>query len=946
MPGNVVENSPNVLYFKKSLCFNINMQKIFNSIIDIRKGEIAITVLMLAYYYLILVTYYLLKPARDSLFLVKVSPEQLPLVFIITALITAPVVLIYSKASNKLHLNKLILYTIGIIILNLIILRWLVQINHPSVYYIFYAWVSIYGALTTSQFWLVANTIYDASQAKRIFSLLGIAGILGAFTGGEVTSIFVQTFSVSTENLLLFCIGFLIILGLLVSMIWSMKSKGGFGHSEASRHGKKSSVTMKKSFAALLHSRHLMLMVGIVAITMMTASFVDYQFKTISFEFFPDESELTSFLGRFYGRLSLVSLLLQLVFAYRVIRFLGVGGVIMFLPITLLVGSVTMFIIPGLIAVVFLRGADGSLKYSLDKTGRELLMLPLSLEVKKRTKIFLDMFVDRWFRGIAGGLLLFCTLVLQLSIRQLSFVVIVFLIIWLTLVVLMRKEYLNSFRKAIEGRSIDLSGLKTGISDASTIGTLINSLASPTNRQVLYALEMLKSVKITKLQWPSNLLLSHKSTEVRVKALELLQIHDNGSDISDVQNMITDPDITIRQEAIYYLCNRSEANRSETLKEFLLDTNIYIRNAAIAAVARHGDSKDANLVDTLLLQSVLNDLSEAAVEGKVQLARLLGTIKKPEFYPFLEKLLDDSSSSVVSQAIFSLGVIKDLSYIPWLIDKLNDKEFRPDARNALGNYGSEILKVLHDYLIRKNQTITVRINILRILSEIPNQESVDILVEHLKTVEPELKFQNIKALNRLREKSSNLIFKKMDLNARLIEETKKQYEISNILYSGRNYKKDLGIILLQRALSERLNEKLEQIFRLLGLIYPSKDIYNAYQGIVSGQRELQANAIEFLDTLLKAELKKYILPIVDKRPSESIISIGKELFNIKPVGFSESLAGLIQGEDRWLRACAIYATREIDSEPLEKLIKIAADDSDELINKTASYVLSLRNRRV
>ena len=68
------------------------MKRIFGSIFEVRKGEIGITLLMFANYYLILVTYYLLKPARDSLFLVKVSPELLPLVFVITALVTAPVV--------------------------------------------------------------------------------------------------------------------------------------------------------------------------------------------------------------------------------------------------------------------------------------------------------------------------------------------------------------------------------------------------------------------------------------------------------------------------------------------------------------------------------------------------------------------------------------------------------------------------------------------------------------------------------------------------------------------------------------------------------------------------------------------------------------------------------------------------------------------------------------
>ena len=51
------------------------MKRILKSTFDIRPGEWAITLLILANYYIIIVTYYFLKPARDSLFLVKVSSE-------------------------------------------------------------------------------------------------------------------------------------------------------------------------------------------------------------------------------------------------------------------------------------------------------------------------------------------------------------------------------------------------------------------------------------------------------------------------------------------------------------------------------------------------------------------------------------------------------------------------------------------------------------------------------------------------------------------------------------------------------------------------------------------------------------------------------------------------------------------------------------------------------
>ncbi len=105
------------------------MKRLLGSIFDVRKGEVAITALMFATYYLILVTYYFLKPARDSLFLVKVSPEMLPLVFILTALVTAPVITLYSRASRSLKLNQLIYISYAVLIVCLLALRYLVQIN-------------------------------------------------------------------------------------------------------------------------------------------------------------------------------------------------------------------------------------------------------------------------------------------------------------------------------------------------------------------------------------------------------------------------------------------------------------------------------------------------------------------------------------------------------------------------------------------------------------------------------------------------------------------------------------------------------------------------------------------------------------------------------------------------------------------------------------------------
>lgn len=246
----------------------------------------------------------------------------------------------------------------------------------------------------------------------------------------------------------------------------------------------------------------------------------------------------------------------------------------MFLPIAIFAGSAAMFIFPGLIAAVLLRGSDGTLKYSIDKTGRELLFLPIPLAIKKKVKIFIDLFIDRWFRGLAGGLLLLCTLVLKMDVKQLSLVVAGLLVVWLVFVLLMRKEYVNSFRKAIEKREIDLSGITMHINDQATVNSLIISLGSRSERQVVYALEMLKSVKDVELVWPVLPLLKNESVEVRRKALEVLHIHGDESQADEVKHLLKDESIAVRAEAIHFICSHSSRGVTEEIGDYLRNADL------------------------------------------------------------------------------------------------------------------------------------------------------------------------------------------------------------------------------------------------------------------------------------------------------------------------------------------------------------------------------------
>ncbi|MDH4032273.1 MAG: MFS transporter, partial [candidate division Zixibacteria bacterium] len=760
-------------------------------------------------------------------------------------------------------------------------------------------------------------------------------GILGAFTGGEVTAFCIERLGVSTENLLFFCMGFLFISAVLSSAAWK-KSSGQLSLSKKPRsRGKPRAEKMGHSVKAIFGSKHLKLTVGIIALTMMVATFVDYQFKSEAVNAFPTKPELTSFLGQFYGRLSLVSLGLQLLFAYRFIRWLGVGGIIMFLPMGLVLGSAGMFMFPGLLAAVLLRGADGSLKYSLDKTGRELLFLPIPSQLKARTKIFIDVFVDRWFRGLAGGLLLMFTAVWSLSVREISLVVLGLLAVWLVLVLMMRKEYVNSFRTALEKRHIDADDIRMNINDTATVNALIAGLGSTNDRQVVYSLRMVKSVTDVELVWPVLPLLRHRSAEVRRTALEALQIHGGTQQVEEVKRLLTDSDISVRCEAIHFLSQQESPDGIDTIRQYLGSTEIGIQHGALACMATYGTSETERLLTDRVISGIMQETSPGAVEGRAQLARALGTMQSTKTAEVLEQLLDDPSTTVIKHAIAGVGRRQIRSRVPWLLEHLADRELRSDSRAALAAFGRSILGTLHDYLMDTGIPLNIRRNIPRVMRQIPIQQTVEILTTVLGKVEPTINGAVIKALNSLRTRHSDLAFNSDELGESLVGQTKSYYQVARVLHLHQQSLDSPAGNLLQRALQEKQQQNLERIFRLLGLVYPPRDIYYAYLGIVSGRKMLHANAIEFLDNLLRTDIKRYILPILDDVSPGLILQKGSELFEVGYADREDALTYLMEGPDSWLRACAVFTIRPDDSHRLQELVEKSLDDPDPVVRETA-----------
>jgi len=144
--------------------------------------------------------------------------------------------------------------------------------------------------------------------------------------------------------------------------------------------------------------------------------------------------------------------------------------------------------------------------------------------------------------------------------------------------------------------------------------------------------------------------------------------------------------------------------------------------------------------------------------------------------------------------------------------------------------------------------------------------------------------------------------------------------------------------VLTRALRERMDYEFERIFRLLALLYPPRDIYNAYVGVKSGRAQLRANALEVLEHLLKPEHFRMLSYALDPEITASDrLSFARRFCRVGVNSKAEALRILLHCDDRWLCACSLHAIGELGLAELCEDVRQLVTAGDPLLEETWTW---------
>ncbi|MCA9550265.1 MAG: HEAT repeat domain-containing protein [Myxococcales bacterium] len=886
------------------------------------RGELLRTLPIALAYSLILASLYLLKPARNALFLNNLGIGQLPYVLILVALVGGGAAALYGRYARSVRVDRLVRRTFILLAALLLVFRWLLETRWGWVYYAFYIWVTLHGLLTTSLVWLLANAVFTPREARRVFGFIGTGGIAGAIVGGTFTSAAAST--LGTENLLYVCAAILLVCIPLLRRTPLMETPA------RRRKGDEGDGGMQDILRSPL-LRTLAITTGLIAVVSVV---VDIQFNELVDRVYPDQDTKTAFFGRFFAVLSTLGFLFQLAITPVLLRRLGAGFAVLILPVLTGLGSLAILAVPGLAAGIMAKGADGTFRHSLHKSANEVLFLPVPAGLKSQAKLFLDTTVDTAASGLGALLVLLLTGPLAMSHDKLSFISVGLVVVVVLVGASMRRAYVDAFRDALAGQKLDLEELRISMAEAGALKALLPALESENPRQLVYVLDLLTQVRGKEVAAQIMPLLAHPSPEVRRHALVALHGQATPPPQATLRALITDPDPEVRLEAMTLLTHGEERPAAEVLDGYLDAEDPRVATAALGVVAREGPQVAQALLSPARVARLLDAGGGAPLVEA--LAGALAGLDDPALSTRFWDLANGEDISVARAAVEGLGRHQCVGAAEWLLARLEHRALRGPARRALARCGEPVVPTLAQALADKSGPAAIRRAVPRVLGQIPVQASVDTLLGHTAAHDVPLRRQVVRALARLRAGYPELIFPRQIVLQAVLREAESYYAgLQIIAILGAAPAEGPGETLLRRAVRERQASTLEDLFLLMGLRYGPRDMATAYQGLISPRPALRASAVEFLDNLLKRRIREVLIPILEPGPLPELQAQARALFGAAIETRADALAHLLEGRDPWLRACALFVLSEAERAHFRAEVARAAQDPDPVVREAA-----------
>jgi ATP:ADP antiporter, AAA family len=901
--------------------------------LDVRPGEGLPVLLTFLYIWVVVASFLLAKPIRAGLFLGEHEAYDLVYVYAAVPLVLSLFVPGYTRVAGRIGARRVTVATLLFFSLNVLLFWYLFRFQDikrlPDV---FFVWVSCYGVIAPVQAWSYANSLFDTRQAKRLFGLIGAGASLGAMSAGVLARVLVEPVG-GPANLLL-VLALLIALAAAIVLFANLRIR----RIGLTRRGPPISRPFAETWREIIGTPYLRLLAGLVFGVAIATQWSSLQLGVVSKHHFGSSQEITEFYGTFSFVTGVLSFLVQLFITGRVLRNWGMSAGILALPLALATGNFLIFLAPGFWSVLVTNGFDQGLRFSVDKATYELLYLPIAPGRRVLIKNAIDIVGNRIADAVGAVLLGLATNGflflpgLHLGLRGTAAINLVTVGIWTSLAWSLRSEYIRTIHDSIHRHRLDTERGTAAVTERSAADVLTAKLAAADLSEVRYALDLIEGQRTRKWFPALRTLLTHPDPEVRRRSLSILSAGGDDQISDRVPAMLRDPDLGVRTEALLYLSRESGVDPLRQIQELGDFEDFSIRAGAAAFLAAPGPAQNLDAA-RLMVDAMARATGDEGRRDRTEAARLIGSVHDPAFLlDLLPVLIIDEDIEVARQAVRSAYRAATEELIPPLMIVLGRADLAEEAAEALARLGNRVVPTLSHALRSEEVPIEVRRELPSVLLRIGTSEAEQALVSSLLESDGTVRHRVIASLNKLRAVRPDIRIDPSVLELLLAAEIAGHYRSYQVLGPLEvQFKRQDAVI---DALRHSMEQELERIFRLMALLLPQAGLHDAYVGVRSSNPTVRANALEFLDNVLKPELRQVLVPLLDSHVTvQERIDLANRLVGAPLETSDQAVATLLASDDPWLRSCAIQAVGTLQLRSLAPELKRYEDAADPLVRE-------------
>ncbi len=851
---------------------------------------------------LLLAAHTLMETGRDALFLANIPVERLPWVYIVVALLALWIVRVTARGTPGHSLRRRLILLQLLAAASVFGFWQAMRSPGPWLYYALYVWSGIISSVVVVTFWMLLGDLFTITQGKRFFASIAIGGSVGALGGAALATFIVP--SLGTEWLL-FAAACLFALSAVGPMTLSIEPEEEVVPRDMAPG--LDTEGLRTGIRQILSHPYARRVAILVALASATLTLGDYLFKSVLAEEVPAE-DLSIWLARIYFGLNLLSIAMLALGVTPFVRKLGVDRSLALLPILIALSTVGVFLGIALFAIVLLKAADGTLRYSLHKTAMELLFLPMDSGLRASVKGVIDLVGGSAAKALASVaiLVLIATPEPRLAI---AVILVALALVWALAALELRQPYLDVFRRTLSRGSIE-TRIDYPELDVASLESLIRALSDRDEHAVMAAMELLDERERCSLI--PSLILYHPSPYVVAKAIDIFSSAGREQVLDFVDRLLEHEYASVRS-AIVRAAGVLAPDRDQ-LDQLSRETCPCIRVSAVAGLLAQG-WVEPEVADREFQAATRH--SEPDTRMAVANAAKL---RYAEIYrESLPALARDTDSNVAREAVRAMHKSEDPEFTATLVALLDDRRIRDLVREALLDRDAEALKVLTRDLEDPTTPPSVLRHIPRTISRFSSLDAIDILLHALGSVrsgmvrykilrglEPLLAepWGRTAAKSRILEELRSTVDRSLFLLHNEAELIRGQEEVASRRTPG-------GRLLIDLVRDKRYLAA-SRIFLLLALLHPEENFRTIQGGIRSERATRRASGIELLEHLLTPDLRHRIVGLVSQDTPMGRLRIASPELARTRQEYGAAVRALADDSSEAVRAFAMYHAGEID----------------------------------